>query len=46
MDDERLEVRRRGGKVIVVQDSEFEIAEAETLKGALQIALDHQNDNA
>jgi transcriptional regulator with XRE-family HTH domain len=45
MDNERLEVRRRGGKVIVVQDGEYEIAEADTLKGALQIALDHQGDN-
>jgi hypothetical protein len=45
MDDERLEVRRRDGKVIVVQDGEYEIAEATTLKAALQIAWDHEGDN-
>jgi transcriptional regulator with XRE-family HTH domain len=40
-DNEKLEVRRRDGKVILVQDGEYEIAEADTLKAALGIALNH-----
>jgi AraC-like DNA-binding protein len=43
-DREKLEVRRRDGKVVLVQDGEFEIAEAPTLKAALQVALQYSTD--